>query len=79
MRLYWTETAFIFGVGYDKKNAKQQQLLNFVTGQAKLSIYKSRRNQKVSQVISMFKSLVKVRVRVDYSFFSLMDNVNLCL
>lgn len=39
----WSETAFIFGAGYRKENAKKYQLLNFVVGQAKLSIYKSRK------------------------------------
>lgn len=41
----WSETAFIFGTGHRKENAKKYWLLNCVVGQAKLSIYKSRKNQ----------------------------------
>ena len=55
-------------------------LLNFVVGQAKLSIYKSRKNkiEKASGkgLIPMFKTLVKARVRVDFWFYSLMNNVD---
>lgn len=41
----FTETAFISGAGYRKQDAKKWQLLNFVVGQARLSIYKSRKDK----------------------------------
>ena len=70
----WSETGFIFGAGYKKENSKKWQLLNFVAGQAKLSIYKSRKN-KIENVsgkglIPMFKTLVEARVRVDWVLFT---------
>ena len=76
----WSELAFIFGAGYKKENAKKWQLLNFVVGQAKLAIYKSRKNQLLNVVgeklLPMFKALVKARIRVDFVFYSLMNNVD---
>lgn len=76
----WSETKFIFGAGYKKENAKKWQLLNFVVGQAKLSIYKSRKNKIENvfgeQLLPMFKALIKARIRVDFGFYSLMSNVD---
>ena len=65
-----SETAFILGAGYKKENAKWQ-LLNFEVGQAKLSIYKSRKNLtwKMFHVKSCCQCLcllVKARVRVRF-------------
>ena len=63
----FTETAFIFGAGYKKQNAGKWELLNFIVGQAKISIYKSRKNKVNStagqQLTNMFLSLVKSESR----------------
>ena len=76
----WSEVAFIFGPGYNRKNAKKWQLLNFVVGQAKLAIYKSRKNALSNvlgqELVPMFKTLVKARIRLDFGFYSLMNNVD---
>ena len=75
----FTETAFIFGAGYKKQNAGKWELLNFIVGQAKISIYKSRKNKVNStagqQLTNMFLSLVKARVRVDFRFHCLMRSM----
>ncbi|KAI3362870.1 hypothetical protein L3Q82_001915 [Scortum barcoo] len=69
MHMVWSETTFIFGAGYKKENAKKCQL-NFVVGQAKLSIYESRKKHfedaSGDELLPMFVSLVKARVRVDF-------------
>ena len=79
----WSDSAFIFGAGYKKENAKKWQLLNFVVGQAKLAIYKSRKSKIVSdgdeqgvELLPLFKALVKARIRVDFGFYLLMDNID---
>ena len=76
----WTETGFIFGAGYKSKNAAKWQLLNFVVGQAKLSIYKSRKNQidngSGTNALHLFIALVKARVKVDFRFFSMMKDLD---
>ncbi|MGH0176011.1 UNVERIFIED_CONTAM: hypothetical protein FKN15_071632 [Acipenser sinensis] len=62
-------TVFIFGNGYRKKTKRIDQIVNFLVGQAKLAIYKSRKNRvegKGSEdVLSMFKILVKFDVTLD--------------
>ena len=36
---------FMFGAGHSMNNASKWQLLNFVVGEAKFSIYKGRKNK----------------------------------
>lgn len=38
-------TSFIYGAGYKKRNHKKWQLLNFVSGEAKLAIHVTRKNK----------------------------------
>ncbi|XP_023193817.1 tyrosine-protein kinase SYK isoform X1 [Xiphophorus maculatus] len=77
--VYWSEVAFIFGAGYTKKESSKWNLLNFLIGQAKFSIYISRRN-KLNGVLGenvdrMFILMVKHRVKAEFMFFSLMNNL----
>lgn len=45
-------------------------MLNFVVGQAKLSIYNTRK-----ELLPVFVSMVITRIRGDFTFYSLMNNV----
>ena len=76
----WSEMAFILGAGYSRGNARKWQVLNFVVGQAKLAIYKTRKNQLLNvsgvEILPMFTALVKARIRVDFGFYSLMNDID---
>ncbi|KAI4884328.1 hypothetical protein NFI96_003224 [Prochilodus magdalenae] len=65
---------FIFGFPYRQKRRKKCQLINFITGQAKMPIYLSRKKRLDSgldcDVCQVFKGLVKSRIKVEYSFYS---------
>ena len=58
---------------------KKWCLLNFVVGQAKMAVYKSRKNQVEGEaglgLAEMFGVLVKARVRVDFRYHSLMGTM----
>ena len=73
----WSESAFIFDDGYDKENSKNWCLLNFVVGQAKMAVYRSRKNQVEGEaglgLAEMFG--VQARVRVDFRYHSLMGTM----
>ncbi|KAK0145749.1 Transposon TX1 uncharacterized protein [Merluccius polli] len=75
----WTEAGFIGGAGYNKHNSKKWCLLNFVVGQAKMAIYKSRKNMVEGKagldVREMFRMMVKVRIRVDFNYHKLMGTL----
>lgn len=76
----WSKTAFILGVGYKKSDASKWQLLNLIVGEAKLSIYSSRKNRVEDrtgqEALPVFISLVKARVWVDFRFFKGMSNID---
>ena len=67
----WTEAGFIGGAGYNKHNSEKLCLLNFVVGQAKMAIYKSRKNMVEGKaglaVREMFGTMVKARVKPSYA------------
>lgn len=77
----WSEQAFIFGAGYKRNNAVKWQLLNFIVGEAKLSIYLTRRNKMEAKlcddIVPVFISLVKARVFIDFRFHRLMNSLKL--
>ena len=75
----WSITRFIFGAGYRRQDAKKWQLVNFIVGTAKFSIYKSRKNtiDNVScpDLVPLFVILVKARVWVDFRFHKAMNSL----
>lgn len=77
--VYWSDIAFIFGAGYTKKESSKWNLLNFLIGQAKLSIYVDRKNKvnggQGERVDKIFILLVKSRVKAEFMFFSMMNNL----
>lgn len=50
-------TQFSFGAGYSKKRRKE---MNFVIGEAKCSISKSRQNRTINEVVPLFVALAEV-------------------
>ena len=58
---------------------KKWCLLNFVIGQAKMAVYKSRKNQVEGEaglgLAEMFGVMGKARVRVDFRYHSLMGTM----
>ena len=75
----WSEAGFIGGAGYDKKDSKKWCLLNYVVGQAKMAIYKTRKNQEEGEVglglREMFCVLVKARIKIDHRYHELMNTM----
>ncbi|XP_040928666.1 transposon TX1 uncharacterized 149 kDa protein [Betta splendens] len=66
----WSVDRLILGAGYSGTNAEKWQLLNFLSGQAKLAIYKTRQ-VKDHVVVPVFCALVRARVWVDFKFCKL--------
>ncbi|MBN3308508.1 NHRF3 protein, partial [Amia calva] len=78
--LPFTEASFIFGFKYQKSRRSIFQLSNFIFGQAKFAILKSRKN-KVNGFIAqdpvhIFKHLVVSKIRVDFQFYSAMQDLD---
>ena len=75
----WSEAGFIGGAGYDKKDSKKWCLLNYVVGQAKMAIYKTRKNQVEGEaglgLREMFCVLVKARIKIDHRYHELMNTM----
>jgi len=70
---------FIYGFKDSKTKRKMGSLLNFIVGQVKMSIYASRK-QKIEHgnecnIVSVFKGLVKARIKHDFSFYLHMNNL----
>ncbi|KAJ3605666.1 hypothetical protein NHX12_027711 [Muraenolepis orangiensis] len=70
---------FIFGPKYSAKKKGVHTLLNFLSGAAKMSIWLTRRNrvQGVGSValLPVLRGLLKARLRVEYTYYHLMDNI----
>lgn len=69
----------ICGFKYTRSRSGECQLLNFVLGKAKMAIYISRRNhveqRNDSDVVQVFKVMVKSRIIVDFRFYKVMNNL----
>lgn len=76
----WSKVVFLFGAGYRKINAAKWQLLNFLLGEAKMSIYLARRNKIKREVfqdlVSVFVSLVRARDWIDFKFHKEMKSLD---
>jgi hypothetical protein len=74
-------SCFIFGPKYTVERKNVLVLLNFVFGNAKLAIWKTRKN-KISghgavNPIFMFLGLVGSRLRVEYTYYKLVGRLQL--
>ncbi|XP_068592641.1 transposon TX1 uncharacterized 149 kDa protein isoform X2 [Cebidichthys violaceus] len=69
----FTERIFILGAGYNKNFKIKWQLLNFLSAQAKLAIYTSRK-RKVEQGVgqeaaAVWKTNLRSRLRLEFGFY----------
>ena len=62
-----------------KNDSKKWCLLNYVVGQAKMAIYKTRKNQVEGEaglgLREMFCVLVKARIKIDHRYHELMNTM----
>ena len=76
----WSKTVFILGAGYSNSNSVKWQLLNLIVGEAKLSIYCSRKNKvegkEGQEAVPIFRALMKARIWVEYRFFKEMNDID---
>ena len=70
---------FIYGPRYTAVNKAVHVLLNFVSGQAKLAIWLSRKNRikglASDQVVPIMKGLIKARIKVEFEYYKLTDKM----
>lgn len=64
----------------DTKKLKKCQLLNFLIGEAKMSVYLTRRDRlqggPTLDVVTLWKNNVKPRLRLEFSFHRLTENLD---
>lgn len=71
--LAFNKTLFIYGCKYSRAHRQQCTVANFITGQAKLAIWKSCRlaaEGRNIDVVLLFTALLESRIRVEHRFFS---------
>ncbi len=70
---------FIYGPKYAASRKNMLTLLNFLSGTAKLAIWKSRKNKLLGQVslnvLNMFMGLVAARLRIEHVYYKLVKCV----
>lgn len=75
----FTRLMFIFGVPYRQKHSNVCVLINFLLGQAKLAVLKSRKNRLaglgLTEVVRLFRVLVVSRLKVDFAYFKLVSDL----
>lgn len=75
----FTSEIFILGAGYNQRQKIKWQLINFLFGQAKLAIYKTRRNRIENrcgqEITSLFKALIKSRIVVEFKYYKAMNDI----
>ena len=71
---------FIFGSKYAARKKSVHVLLNFLSGKAKLAIWKTRENwiQGLASVhpVLMLKGLLAARIRVEFAYYRLTGNLD---
>ena len=76
----FTTPVFICGVGFKKTEKAKRQLLNFLIGEAKLSIYLTRRDRlqggPTLDPVILWKHNVKARLRLEFCFHRITGNIN---
>ncbi|MBN3281143.1 YTX2 protein, partial [Polyodon spathula] len=75
----FSKELFIFGVLYSFKMKNRCVLINFLFGQAKLAILKTRKNQLsgsgLTSLVVQFRVLVVSQIRVEFEYFKLVSNL----
>ncbi|KAK3563683.1 hypothetical protein QTP86_034328 [Hemibagrus guttatus] len=69
----WTRVRFIFGAGHRRAKTQKWEPINFIVGEAEMSVYITRKHQverrRVVSPTSVSRALVKSGVKVDFNFF----------
>ena len=69
----FTENVFIMGAAYNKTNKNKWQLLNYVSGEAKMAIYLTRRNRienrEGQNAKSMWQAKLRARLKLEFNFY----------
>ena len=72
--------SFIYGAGYRRVNRVKWELLNFISGEAKMAIYISRRNKvedKAGQeASSVWRCNVRCRLRMEFCFYKMIGDLD---
>lgn len=74
----YTKSLFILGCRYKRSWQQQCTLANFLIGQAKLAIFKTHQCKNAGEdvnMVTLFKSLVKSRVVIEYTYYQHTNNV----
>ena len=75
----FTEKVFIMGAGYNKKNKDKWQLLNHLSGEAKMAIYISRKNRVENrdgqEARAVWVVNLRARLRLEFSFYKLVSDL----
>jgi len=69
---------FIFGFKYCKEKEKKGRMLNLILGQAKMTVYISRKCEiagSSKNVELLFNGLIKARIKHDFIFYSHMKKL----
>ena len=70
---------FIYGPQYTVANRDVHILLNFISGQAKLAIWLSRKNKIKGEgsdnIVLIMTGLIKTRIKVEFEYSKLTDNL----
>ncbi len=76
----FSERVFIMGAGYKKTNREKWQLLNFLSGEAKMAIYVSRKNRvenrEGQEARSVWLCNIRARLWLEYRFFKHIGDLN---
>lgn len=73
--------SFIYDAGHKKANQKKWQLLNFISGRAKLAIHVTRKNKVENkpgqEAATAFCCSVRCRLRLEFSFYKMIKDLQL--
>lgn len=76
----FTKTFFVFSVKYSFARRDRCSLVNFVLGQAKLAILKSRKNKILAtgfiNPISVFRILMVSRIKMEFAYFKMVHDLD---
>lgn len=77
---HFSKQMFILGFKYCKKNSSKAQLINYIFGNAKMSVYITRRN-KIDQdcdydAVAVFVRLIKARIQMEFKFYKSINNID---
>ena len=76
----FTDHLFIFGPRYAVKDKAVHVLVNFLSGRAKLAIWRTRKNRILGRgpvdTVLMVGGLLAARLRLEYTFYNLVQDLD---